>query len=160
MSARKRSFSKGRRGSKRRAPKTDRKTMQLCGQVRRTLEQVLVGELDDEVLRSLCVLNVEPAPDDSNLMVTVGPYAPGVPIDPIQVLNRLGASQGRLRTEVASAITRRKAPRLSFQVAQLGDAPLETIEPEAASEPDPDLDMDEDEEDEEPPPDLDLLDLD
>ena len=45
-----------------------RKTRQLCAQVARTVEAVLVGELDDEVLRELIVHKVEPAPDESRLL--------------------------------------------------------------------------------------------
>ena len=98
------------------APKNDRKTMQLCSQVQRTVEQVLLGDLDDDVLRNLYVVSVEPAPDDSRLLVTVGPFASGVAIDPIQVMEHLGLASAHIRAEVAGAITRKKAPSLVYQV--------------------------------------------
>ncbi len=105
-------------GRGRSAPKSDRKVKQLCGQVRRTVEQVLLGELDDDVLRCLYVLDVEPAPDESRLLVTVGPFTSDVAVDPVQVIARLGAASGRIRAEVAAAITRRKTPNLIYQFAQ------------------------------------------
>ncbi|MEW4569408.1 ribosome-binding factor A [Tautonia sp. JC769] len=112
-------------GSGRSAPRPSRKAMQLCSQVQRTVEQVILGDLDDEVLRNLCVLAVEPAPDESRLLVTVGPFASNVEINPIQVMEHLGAASAHIRTEVAAAITRRKVPTLVYQVAQPGpiDAP-------------------------------------
>ena len=109
-------FAAGSRRGGRSGPKNDRKTMQLCSQVRRTVEQVLLGDLDDDVLRNLYVVSVDPAPDDSCLLVTVGPYASGVAIDPVQVIAHLGAANGHIRSEVAAAITRRKAPSLLYQV--------------------------------------------
>lgn len=108
-----------------RAP-VDRHVRQLCRQVGRTLDQVLAGELDDDVLRGVGVISVVPAPDASRLLVTVGPMAPGIPIDPPRVLAHLAAASGHLRTEVAASITRRKAPSLSFQVVPFppgGDEP-------------------------------------
>lgn len=105
-------------GARRPTPKNDRKTMQLCSQVQRTVEQVILGDLDDDVLRNLCVLAVEPAPDESRLLVTVGPFASNVEIDPLQVMQHLGAASAHIRTEVAAAITRRKAPTLVYQVAR------------------------------------------
>ncbi len=44
--------------------------MQLCHQVAETLEEVL-AECGDVVLQDLRVLDVEPAPDASRLLVTV-----------------------------------------------------------------------------------------
>jgi hypothetical protein len=53
--------------------------------------------------------------------------APGIEIDPQRVLAHLAAASGMLRAEVASAITRKKAPSLKFQVSPLapGEAVLE-----------------------------------
>ena len=42
-----------------------RKAWQLCSQVARTLSDVLAGQCDDQLLCSLDVLKVEPAPDTS-----------------------------------------------------------------------------------------------
>lgn len=94
-----------------------RKTQQLCAQVARTVEAVLLGELDDEVLRELIVHKVEPAPDESRLMVTVGPYAPGVQVDPSLVMQHLHAAAPQIRAEVAASITRRRTPTLIYSYA-------------------------------------------
>lgn len=84
----------------------------------------MLGELDDEVLRELIVHKVEPAPDESRLLVTVGPYAPGVHIDPALVMQHLHAASAQIRAEVASAITRRRTPTLVYSYALPG-----TVEP-------------------------------
>ena len=60
-----------------------RKTLQLCKQVERTLNQVLSGECDDDVLRELLVVGVQPLAGTSQLLVMVQPFdpvsSPGVP---------------------------------------------------------------------------------
>ncbi|MEM1060838.1 MAG: ribosome-binding factor A [Planctomycetota bacterium] len=111
-----------RTGGRRRT--SDRKTLQLCAQVRRTLEGVLTGELDDDVLRMLFVDRVEPAPDASRLMVTVAPLDRSAAPDPAVILAKLGHVVGTLRNEVAHAISRRKVPDLMFQVASLDERQL------------------------------------
>jgi ribosome-binding factor A len=91
-----------------------RKDLQLCRQVAETLSLVLSGELNDDVLRDVQVVAVTPAPNASQLLVLVS-SAPGeTPIAEV-VLERLSTVAGRLRAEVASAITRRRAPKLLFQ---------------------------------------------
>jgi ribosome-binding factor A len=94
----------------------DRKTLQLCSQVAETLALVLAGELDDEVLQQLQVESVLPAPNASQLAVTL--RAPqtldGAECDEIR--RRLDRASGRLRCEVAAAITRRRAPKLVFHL--------------------------------------------
>jgi ribosome-binding factor A len=51
--------------------KENRKAQQLCRQVAETLAFVLSGETPDEVIGSLQVLSVVPAPDASRLLVTL-----------------------------------------------------------------------------------------
>lgn len=92
-----------------------RKAQQLCRQVAETLQQAL-GELGDALLQALSVVNVVPAPDASRLLVTVEYDGPIEPWSGEVVAQRLAACQGRLRTEVAAAITRRKTPALVFAV--------------------------------------------
>lgn len=94
-------------------PKASRKALQLCSQVAETLGQVLAEQEDDD-LRDLQVVEVAPAPDASHLLVTVRPFSPQA--DPVALLSRLGDASGRLRTEIASAVTRRRAPALTFRV--------------------------------------------
>jgi ribosome-binding factor A len=105
-------FSQGGRGG------SNRKALQLCSQVADTLNYVFSGECDDELLRNLHVVNVVPAPNGSQLLVTVAPVVPlGKEYDAGEVNQRLAAAAGRLRSEVASAITRKKTPRLLFVVS-------------------------------------------
>ena len=61
------------------------------------------------------VVQVSPAPDASQLLVLVASAIAGDRPDPDAVLERLAAVAGRLRGEVAAAITRRRAPKLLFQ---------------------------------------------
>jgi ribosome-binding factor A len=108
-----------------------RKARQLCRQVAETLDQILSGEANDDILRALRVADVIPAPDTSRLLVTLHIDCDPVDFDRPAVEERLAASRGRLRSEVAAAITRRKAPALAFEI--VGPAgPLHTHPKEAA----------------------------
>lgn len=100
--------------------KRDRKTQQLCRQVEQILSLVLSGEFSDELLQSLIVESVVPAPNASLLLVTVR-IASGYreDSDPSAVLERLERVTGRLRSEVATSITRKRTPRLKFCVASI-----------------------------------------
>lgn len=91
-----------------------RKAQQLCHQVADTLSLVLSGEFGEE-LQDLRVVAVTPAPDASQLLVLVAPAVAGSNINPDVVIAKLAAVAGRLRGEVAAAITRRRAPKLLFQ---------------------------------------------
>jgi ribosome-binding factor A len=93
-----------------------RKARQLGRQVAETLDAVLADQADD-VLHGLRVLSVVPAPDSARLLVTVG-FAPGAgPVDPDRVLAQLDRAGGRLRSEVAASITRKRAPTLVYRLA-------------------------------------------
>jgi ribosome-binding factor A len=91
-----------------------RKAQQLCHQVADTLSLVLSGEFGEE-LRDLRVVAVTPAPDATQLLVLVAPVIVDSNVDPDAVIAKLAAVAGRLRSEVAMAITRRRAPKLIFQ---------------------------------------------
>lgn len=100
----------------------DRKALQLCHQVAETLEEVL-AECGDGVLQALRVLDVEPAPDASRLLVTVAVDAPpDEALDPCRVHDHLVRASGHLRSEVAGAITRKRAPVLVYRLAANPDA--------------------------------------
>ena len=99
---------------KRQSNSNHRKAQQLCHQVADTLSLVLSSEFGDE-LGDLQIVGVTPAPDASQLLVLVAPAVAGTSIDAEVVLARLAAVGGRLRSEVAAAITRRRAPKLIFQ---------------------------------------------
>ncbi len=92
-----------------------RKTLQLCNQIFETLEQVF-AEQEDEVLQSLHVVSVVPAPDDTNVLVTVSPGAGVSMAELASLMDRLQSASRDLRMEVAHAITRRKVPGMSWRV--------------------------------------------
>jgi ribosome-binding factor A len=93
-----------------RPDRSDRKSIQLAGQVARTLRSLLAGESGEEILQALSILAVEPAPDSSHFLVVVtGPVAES------EALAALGRASAWLRTEVAAAVRRRKAPELTYR---------------------------------------------
>ena len=94
-----------------------RKARQLSRQVAETLDAVLAGDTRDALLRGLRVVSVVPAPDATRLLVTVEPLMPIDPVDKAELRVRLERATGWLRTEVAAAVTRRRAPLLTFHLA-------------------------------------------
>jgi hypothetical protein len=74
--------------------RTRRKALQLCAQVMRTLNSVLVGE-GDPVLRDLMVVEVVPAPDTKRLLVSVVLTPSTAEHDPVEVLASLHNAQAR-----------------------------------------------------------------
>ncbi len=95
----------------------DRKTAQLCRQVANTLHYVLHGDGTNELLSSLSVVSVEPAPDSSRLMVVVSSDLELGNFGRAQILELLERQVARLRCEVAQSIHRRKTPQLYFHLA-------------------------------------------
>jgi ribosome-binding factor A len=95
--------------------KAGRKALQLCGQVRDVLHAALAG-CGDGVLQAVAVVGVEPAPHTGRLRVTVAVPADGA-VTRDEAAAHLGRAAGLLRSEVAGAIRRRKAPELVFAVA-------------------------------------------
>jgi ribosome-binding factor A len=100
--------------------KGGRKTHQLCGQVAEALNYALAAVCNDDVLRELGVVTVQPAPDEARLLVTLGPTLPGV-FDPAQVMAHVHKALGKLRSEVAAAIHRKKVPELTFRVVNTAE---------------------------------------
>lgn len=91
-----------------RAPR--RKTLQLCGQAREALVAALAC-CADEALRDLEVVAVSPA-GGGRLLVTLRPGGGA----PSAVQEHLARARGLLRSDVAAAVHRRKAPDLVFRV--------------------------------------------
>ncbi|MBM3994147.1 MAG: ribosome-binding factor A [Planctomycetes bacterium] len=87
----------------------NRKALQLCRQVERTLSVCLEGR----VLRDLTVHSVAPAPDTRRLLVRFLYHG----TEPIATaLAALTGFYPRLRAEIARAIHRRKTPELVFEI--------------------------------------------
>jgi len=98
-----------------------RKTQQLCEQVSQTLQQVL-GEAADVRLQMLQVAEVGPAPDASQMLVLLAPLA-GCEFDLAEAEAALLRASGWLRSEVAVAIHRKRAPSLVFRVLPAAGTP-------------------------------------
>jgi ribosome-binding factor A len=89
----------------------ERKARQFCRQVQRALNLALADRHADDGMNDLFVEEVSPAPDCGHLLVHVI-----IPADrPMnEALSALRRDAPRLRSEVAMAITRKRAPELSF----------------------------------------------
>jgi len=93
-----------------------RKAKQLCRQVAETLDLVLSGDCRDELLQSLHVISVVPAPNSSRLLVTVSADLPVEEFNRQEILELLERQTGRLRAEAAASINRKRVPALVFHV--------------------------------------------
>lgn len=100
-------------------PRPDRKTLQLCAQVKDALAWVLgsVSTHTDDVLLMCHVDAVEPLPGGNRMLVKVA-----VPAEVAlsKVSEQLAEATSALRMEVAQAITRRKVPELVFLPVHFG----------------------------------------
>jgi ribosome-binding factor A len=88
----------------------NRKALQLCAQVMDSLNLTL-STLGNDSLRGLYVEAVVPAPDSSQLLVTVVPTDTN---DCKKVLEELLGASGKLRSEIAASINRKRVPQLKF----------------------------------------------
>lgn len=95
----------------------DRKTMQLCKHVARELNQVISGECDDDVLRDLMIVDVQPLDGAAQLLVVVQPYDLTTPPDRPLILKKLAAVKSKLRFAIGETISRRKVPDFVFRVS-------------------------------------------
>jgi ribosome-binding factor A len=100
--------------------KPNRKTAQLCSQVSETISLALTSDFADERLQGLRVVSVEPAADSGQLIVTVQADVAEGSIELSELSERLAVITGRIRSEMAAAITRKRAPRLTFRVLGVG----------------------------------------
>ena len=91
-----------------------RKTKQLCKQVRQALDLAL-AETTEPALSGLGVARVSPAPDASRLLIILTPYPDQAPPSDEAVTAALARARGRLRTEVAAAVNRKKVPSLDLR---------------------------------------------
>ena len=98
-------------GPGRATKQTSRKGRQLCAQVKDALHGAFAG-CADEVLQGLSVVSVEPAPHTGRLRVRVAAE------DRAVAREALARAAGFLRAQLASAISRRHAPELVFEVIE------------------------------------------
>lgn len=105
---------KSRRKESRDDSSDDRKTMQLCAQVRRALHGVIPFP-GSSYFEGLVVEAVEPDPDASRLRVVISvPPSCAQPIPSLK--QRLIDRVGFIRSEVASQIHRKRVPILTFEL--------------------------------------------
>ena len=95
--------------------RAQQKTAQLCRQVYRTLVAAIAG-IDEDELLDVNVESVEPSPDATRLLVVLR-ASRGITRERIAFIHHaLDRHRGRLRGEVARAVTRKRAPELAFRV--------------------------------------------
>lgn len=92
-----------------------RKTWQLCSQVHDAL-RLIMGEAADERLHGLEVREVLPSPNDAQLLILLVPLDRLTADEREEITEALAAANGWLRSEVTTAITRKRAPRLLLQL--------------------------------------------
>jgi ribosome-binding factor A len=97
----------------------NRKALQLCAQVTEALTWAL-GECGDDLLRDLRVAAVVPAPNSAHLLVTLTLAPASGPVTEDVLREHLQRAAGKLRTEVAAAIHRKRAPELMFRLTIAG----------------------------------------
>ncbi len=76
-----------------------------------------LSTIEDDLLLDVWVSGVTPAPDAARLAVLI--RAPEG-ADPGKIKERLERVSGYLRSEVAQAITRKRAPTLTFEILPPG----------------------------------------
>lgn len=92
----------------------DRKSLQLCSQIRWALEYEINTNLDSH--ESVTVCEVLPAPNTSHLLVIVEPLEEGSWEQAAAIECKIATQANALRALVASSIQRRKTPSLTFRV--------------------------------------------
>lgn len=93
--------------------RSKRKLRQLCRQVERALSTALSEQDPDQL--DVALAEVLPWPNASRLLVVVEPVGQGGP-PRHELLERLEERRGELRDVVSSAIHRKRAPELCFEV--------------------------------------------
>jgi ribosome-binding factor A len=85
----------------------NRKALQLCAQVVDALN-LGISECRDDRLQNVYIESAIPDPDSTQLLITA--------VVSQEALEGLQAAYGKLRTDIAEAICRKKVPNLKFRV--------------------------------------------
>jgi len=100
---------------------SDRKTLQLCAQVRRALHGI-IPPAGSSFFEGLFVEAVQPDPGATRLRVVIS--VPSSCAHPVPILKqRLTDMVGFIRTEIASQINRKRVPLLTFELVPREEAP-------------------------------------
>jgi len=100
-----------RNGNRSDSRQVQRKTRQFCRQVQRALNLALADSTVGSIGCDLFVDEVSPGPDCGHLLVHIV-VQDGYSV--VDAMNALRTDASRLRSEVAMAISRKRAPALSF----------------------------------------------
>lgn len=107
------------------------KARQLCKQVMRSLQEAFIGEFEDPVLQDLMIVSVDPAPNASQLLVTLDDSAVLKGIGRNRIRAKLERVCGFLRSQIADTIHRRRVPQLFFTFVGLEPEEPQPIDPSA-----------------------------
>ncbi|MBX2798220.1 MAG: hypothetical protein KTR31_11135 [Myxococcales bacterium] len=99
-----------------RPPSARRRLDRLAGQIARVVTLALASSRDP-LLQPLWIRRCEPFPDHTRFRLWVGLDGPVPPEEVADALARLEAARGWLRSEVATAIPRKRVPELLFAYA-------------------------------------------
>jgi ribosome-binding factor A len=99
--------------------KDEHRNVMFCRQVQRALMLAVAGEVSDDVVGQFSVESVVPAPNCGHLLVSLGVPA-GIPIPPIEMLERIERIKPILRRAIAQASSRKRVPELSFVLVPIG----------------------------------------
>ena len=95
------------------------KQRQLSKEAQHTLSSVLSGELSDPAFHGLIVVNVTPNVDGQYLLVCVSHIDSSITLDEAQILTKLQAIQGFLRSAIARSVKRKHVPALKFKLVRV-----------------------------------------
>lgn len=91
------------------------KTQQFCKVAKQVLSQVLMSEISDQLLQNLEVIDVTASEDNQFIFVSVV-FMDVEFADGNEILMRLQAIQGFLRSAIARSVKRKRVPALKFQL--------------------------------------------
>ena len=111
-------LTKQHKGSKR-----EHKDLQLCKRAKRTVDLVFAGEHLNPLLHELTVERVELSTNSNQLVITVL-VDPNLSIEKkVSIVGALTHAKGYVRSSIAQAIERKRAPAIRFRIAR-SDNPL------------------------------------
>lgn len=90
----------------------------LCKKAKHTLSVVLAGEVKDDRLLNLEVIDVSASNDGQFLIVSIDVSHQELSIDENLILAKLKSVQGYLRSVIANSVKRKRVPALKFRLLE------------------------------------------
>ncbi len=100
---------------------SDRKTRQLCKEIKQTIALTLAGEMNEPILANLEVIQVDPISGSRDFMVILAWNGHKDYFEPKEIALTLQKVSGFLRSEIAHSINRKRVPELSFRLLAPGE---------------------------------------